>query len=87
MMVDVLPTEVADLSSLRSYPESDSDDIINDIYLSSSEDMDICGMDKLVCSYLDNLTIFFFNSYIEICETKSTSVKVRIKQNRINPPL
>lgn len=30
---------------------------------------------------------FFFNSYIEICETKSTSVKVRIKQNRINPPL
>lgn len=86
MMVDVLPTEVADLSSLRSYPESDSDDIINDIYLSSSEDMDICGMDKLVCSYLDNLTIFFFNSY-RICETESTSVRNRMKQNRINPPL
>lgn len=60
MMVDVLPTEVADLSSLRSYPESDSDDIINDIYLSSSEDMDICGMDKLVCSYLDNSKKKFF---------------------------
>lgn len=49
-MVDVLPTEVADLSSLRSYPESDSDsdDIINDIYLSSTEAMDVSGMDKLV---------------------------------------
>lgn len=49
MMVDVLPTEVADLSSLRSYPESDSDsdDIINDIYLSSTEAMDVSGMDKL----------------------------------------
>ena len=48
--MDVLPTEVADLSSLRSYPESDSDsdDIINDIYLSSTEAMDVSGMDKLV---------------------------------------
>lgn len=60
MMVDVLLIEVADLSSLRSYFEFDSDDIINDIYLFSSEDMDICGMDKLVCLYLDNLIIFFF---------------------------
>lgn len=64
MMVDVLLIEVADLSSLRSYFEFDSDDIINDIYLFSSEDMDICGMDKLVCLYLDNLIIFFFLIYI-----------------------
>lgn len=60
MMVDVLLIEVVDLSLLCLYFEFDSDDIINDIYLFSSEDMDICGMDKLVCLYLDNLINFFF---------------------------
>lgn len=60
MMVDVLLIEVVDLSLLCLYFEFDSDDIINDIYLFSSEDMDICGMDKLVCLYLDNLIIFYF---------------------------
>ncbi|XP_061185367.1 ETS translocation variant 5-like [Saccostrea echinata] len=49
MMVDVLPTEVADLSSLRSCPESDSDsdDIFNGISLMSSEDIDVASMDRI----------------------------------------
>lgn len=50
MMVDVLPTEVADLSSLRTYPESDSDgdDFVNGISYMSDDEMDISSMDRLV---------------------------------------